>query len=824
VHIAFAAFGFDYRNFLLRWLFPCIAVCAPVWVCAQPVPSQYRCDSLADVDQIIGLHAGWTQAANGKIPLSGLGETCWVRINHLSHESIAQNDGWLSFGDLNVQRVDITLFDAKGRKLGHAKRLGASQEALVTGYRALFPRDHLAVFPLFARLDPIPGAMPIPGLSRNLLIESVSPAATFLSEQAEDLLNLSGAVFLLVTALMALFFGLTLREVNYGIYALYASLQSLTIFTKSGLTFVLNVSSSLWLNPWFFQYLVAVLSVLLSVRFGRFALHSPKTTWVAYAVALAFILLIPVHFFAPAVGSALVYALVPLHFLVLLSGNWRGWRHGERGCGILLIGLIPISFYWAIFLFYQVFLHEPIPSEVAIGSTFDFFRTLLLPMAFFYGIADRTLGLQRDMARLAQYDSLTGHFNREGLRHYGQSQIDEGQKPCILMLNIERFHAINDTLGPTLGDKILTETGHRLDRLCRFSDKARVGRMHADQFCIYLPSVDALATIRKKIDQEFEEPAEIQGQAVDIALAVGYACSDQLGSSMSQLLRNSEVALDAARVQHRNWTEYRVELETSQLADLDLLSELKRAVEMDELRVYLQPKVYLKDGVVSSAEALVRWMHPKRGLIAPADFVPFAEKTGRITLLTGWVLETAMRYAVQRRREGKAIQISVNLSTFDLSDAGFASRVAKMAEEIGVDTQDIRLEVTESGAMQDPAATLLVMKDLRTAGFSLSIDDFGTGYSSLAYLQKMPVAELKIDRAFVRKVHAGSEGALLLDSTIALGHRLGLSVVAEGAETAEEWALLRALGCDYVQGWFAAPPMPIDQFELWCQDNSPFLA
>jgi EAL domain-containing protein (putative c-di-GMP-specific phosphodiesterase class I) len=350
-----------------------------------------------------------------------------------------------------------------------------------------------------------------------------------------------------------------------------------------------------------------------------------------------------------------------------------------------------------------------------------------------------------------------------------------------------------------------------------------VGRTHADQFCVFLSDGKGLPKLQKEVEKEFSTPADIEGQAVDIALSAGFAQWSEETQNMVQLMRNAEVALETSRAQHKNWTEYRVELETSHRADLDLLSELKRAVELNELQVFLQPKVRLSDGIVVSAEALVRWMHPKRGMIPPGDFVPFAEKTGRITLLTRWVLIEAMRYVVQRRDQGKPLQVSVNLSTFDLTEHGFAEKVEALGKQMGVDTNDIRPEITESGAMQDPASALDVMNQLRNAGYSLSIDDFGTGYSSLAYLQKMPVAELKIDRAFVRNVAAGSDGALLLDSTIALGHRLGLSVVAEGAETIQEWALLRELGCDYAQGWLAAKPMPVSEFEQWCINRTPFI-
>ncbi len=209
-------------------------------------------------------------------------------------------------------------------------------------------------------------------------------------------------------------------------------------------------------------------------------------------------------------------------------------------------------------------------------------------------------------------------------------------------------------------------------------------------------------------------------------------------------------------------------------------------------------------------------------MVPPFEFVPFAEQTGRICLITHWMLAQAMGLCARLRAQGTPLQISVNISTVDLDKAGFADAMLAQCRQLGADPGDIRLEVTESGAMQDPSAALLIMHALRDAGFSLSIDDFGTGYSSLAYLQKMPVAELKIDRSFVRDVVAGSEAAVLLESTIELGHRLGLAVVAEGAETGAEWAMLTALGCDYAQGYFAARPMTVDAFLAWRTHHAPF--
>ena len=789
---------------------------------AQPLSVQTRCGDLVLPVASSQEAEAWQAVPDGLVAVRDTASACWIRIPAWPQAVGGGTLQSLSFSDLHVQRANIALFDATGRPLGQALRLGASDNALVTGARAIFTLQGPVQWPLYARFAPVPGTRVYPGFARSLRVEAVVASASLREEQSEDLVHQSGAVFLLTTALLALAFGLALKDLNYGIYAGYAIFQALTLFTRSGLPFVLDSPSALWLNAWVFNYLVAVFSVLLNVRFGRFQEHSPRTARAAYGVAAAFLLVIPLHYVAPQWGSVLIYGLVPLHFLIILSGNWRGWRQGERGCGILLVGLTPIALYWLAFILYNLLLRQPMPSQLAIGSPFDFFRTLVLPVAFLIGISERTLRLQKEAVRLARMDPVTRLHNRAGLRQQGQSLWDAGRMPRVLMLNIERFHAINEALGPALGDQILKDTGQRLQQLALAYPQASVGRMHADQFCLVLPADADMAVLRQAIEQDFLQPAEVRGQAVDIAWAAGWASATPSCTGIAELMRNAEVALDTGRSLHQNWLAYRPDMERSQLADLDLLSELKRAVEQDELELFLQPKVCLADGSVSSAEALVRWLHPQRGLIAPGVFVPFAEKTGRVTLLTRWMLLHTLQWTAARRAAGQPLQVSVNLSTCDLAEAGFARRVADLAQQTGALPSDLRLEVTESNAMQDPAAALQVMQDLRAHGFSLSIDDFGTGYSSLAYLQKMPVAELKIDRAFVRDVKPGSEGAALLDATIALGHRMGLSVVGEGAETAQEWALLRSLGCDYAQGWFAAKPMPLAEFEAWHQAHTPF--
>ncbi len=418
----------------------------------------------------------------------------------------------------------------------------------------------------------------------------------------------------------------------------------------------------------------------------------------------------------------------------------------------------------------------------------------------------------------ASRDALTGLLNRDGLLRYG-AELDARARPyVVIVLNVDRFRAINETLGGPIADQLLRAVGARLEAI----QGGVAARLHADQFCLVWHGTDGLDGLRERIRLDSAQALLIDGQGVDLPLSAGVAMVRGGAATMADLLRNAEIALDVARARHVPWLEYHPALERGRRADIGLLSELDRAVSRHELRMFLQPKIRLADGAVVSAEALVRWEHPERGLVPPVEFVPFAVKTGRIAALSDWMLAEAMALAARLRADGAPLQIAVNMSARDLTRPGLAARLCALAREQGALASDIRLEVTESEAMHDPAGALAAMHALCAAGFSLSIDDFGTGYSSLVYLQKMPVVELKIDRAFVSGVTLDSDAAVLLRSTIELGHRLGLSVVAEGPETAQEWDMVTQLGCDFAQGWHAAAAMDVDTFLHWRQQHAPF--
>jgi diguanylate cyclase (GGDEF)-like protein len=419
----------------------------------------------------------------------------------------------------------------------------------------------------------------------------------------------------------------------------------------------------------------------------------------------------------------------------------------------------------------------------------------------------------------AYSDELTGLANRESLRKEGEAWLARDIEPLVLVLNIDRFKVINDALGYSVGDAVLVETGRRLAAI----RGTTVGRLHSNQFCIICPQADRLDELRHEIVGIFADPLSVNDRSVDVTLSVGVVAHAPPETSMATRMRNAEIALHAGRRSFTGWTHYASDMESAHRTDLALLSAIRHAVDNQELRLYLQPKVHLSDGKINSAEALVRWQHPDRGTVPPSEFIPFAEQSGGIRYLTRWVLQEAMRITRVRRDTGEALQISVNLSMHDLRDPEFVDEMRGLIDTTGANPADIRLEITESVVMDDPTVMLEVMRALNEQGFSLSVDDFGTGYSSLAYLQKMPVTELKIDRAFVSGTRVGGDAEALLDSIIALGHRLGLTVVAEGAETVEEWDLLHTLGCDYLQGWVVAKAMPLIEFDQWVSRNTPFV-
>jgi EAL domain-containing protein (putative c-di-GMP-specific phosphodiesterase class I) len=307
----------------------------------------------------------------------------------------------------------------------------------------------------------------------------------------------------------------------------------------------------------------------------------------------------------------------------------------------------------------------------------------------------------------------------------------------------------------------------------------------------------------------------VEAQPIDISATLGLALSSADSVSPDELMRCADLALDRARHEKRALAIYQEALKPAARDQLSLLGELRHAVEHDELCLYFQPKIDLRTGRVAGAEVLLRWQHPTRGLLMPVDFIPFAEQTGFIRWLTRWTLDHAMAQAAEWHRGDMALNLAVNISSEDIGDSRFDSRVASLLSRHQLPPSLLTLELTETGFIEDPRRAVLMLDALAALGVCLSIDDFGTGYSSLSHLARMPVDEMKIDRSFVQSLESDPEFSTVLRSTIDMGHGLGLKVVAEGVETSAAAGRLREFGCDIAQGYFYAKPMPLDAFTAW---------
>ncbi|KRC27853.1 bifunctional diguanylate cyclase/phosphodiesterase [Acidovorax sp. Root217] len=427
---------------------------------------------------------------------------------------------------------------------------------------------------------------------------------------------------------------------------------------------------------------------------------------------------------------------------------------------------------------------------------------------------------QAEIRRLAYWDRLTGLPNRERFReavvHAIAAQEEGSVQPLtVLTLDLDRFKHVNDVLGYAFGDRLLQAVAERLQKQLP-GDSDMVARLGGNEFALLLRTgAQEAYALAQGINQSFEEPLAFEDQTVDLSAGMGFACWPADAGDADTLLSRSEIAMYAAKRKLTGALRYDASFDSASTQTLSLLTELRHAVEHNELRLYLQPKVPLHGQAGLAAEALVRWQHPQRGLVPPMDFIPFAEQTGFVRQLTLWMFEEVARLLADPRTAEMPLRISVNLSTRDLLDPELSARLATILARHGVQASAFCLEITESAIMDDPQRAEAMLNRLSEQGFKLSIDDFGTGYSSLAYLKRLPVDELKIDKSFVMGMESGEDDAMIVRSTIDLAHNLGLTVVAEGVETLAILDRLRALSCDEAQGYHISRPLGAEDFLAW---------
>ena len=420
--------------------------------------------------------------------------------------------------------------------------------------------------------------------------------------------------------------------------------------------------------------------------------------------------------------------------------------------------------------------------------------------------------------RMAYFDALTGLPNRTSLQEKLDAAIDlarqQHQPLAVLLVKVGRFQEISDTLGYQEGNALLVEMAGRLQDIMRTHFIARVGE---DEFAFLLADVGAEAATQtaRQITRNICQPVNLAGLNIDAHAHVGMALFPGHGSTADELMRRAKIAAAQARQGVGNYAIYRGAADQESRRRLALMSDLRRAIDSNELQLYCQPKVGIASGAVCGAEALVRWFHPDQGAVDTSQFIALAERAGLMMPLTRWVLETAFRQSHSWHEMGVDCPLAVNLSAQDLRDPQLIERIAGLFATWAMPPRLIQFELTESALMEDPAGALETMLRLKDLGVELFIDDFGTGYSSLSYLQKLPVDALKIDQSFVGSMLNNSGSAVIVRSTIELGHSLGLGVVAEGVETQALWNSLQQLGCDTAQGYFVSHPVPAAGLPAW---------
>jgi diguanylate cyclase (GGDEF)-like protein len=467
----------------------------------------------------------------------------------------------------------------------------------------------------------------------------------------------------------------------------------------------------------------------------------------------------------------------------------------------------------------QIYLpFDPI-AELIGRDNHQLYLILLCGFTLFYAILFRLVArasakLQRQAKEneyLALHDPLTELPNRSlFLERANQALLTAKREQwsfAVMIMDLDRFKDINDTLGHHHGDQVLQQIGSRLEPLLRESDT--VARLGGDEFAILLPHIEdpaAVVRMAAKMRNSLERPFYVQGLALDVDASIGIAVYPRHGKDINTLLQRADVAMYVAKNTGTGQETYAAENDNHSPYRLSLSGDLRNAIERHELLLMYQPQVSLADGSVRGVEALVRWQHPDRGILAPGEFIPIAERGGLIQPLTRYVLNTAIKQCAEWDREGLHLNVAVNLSVRNLLDPELTGVVRELLEKWSIDPIRLELEITESSIMSDPEQAAIILNELHKLGVRLAVDDFGIGYSSLSSLKKLPISSIKIDRSFIQHMAVDENDLFIVRSVIDLSHNLGVEVVGEGVETKEVSDMLAILGCDFIQGYYRSAP------------------
>lgn len=432
--------------------------------------------------------------------------------------------------------------------------------------------------------------------------------------------------------------------------------------------------------------------------------------------------------------------------------------------------------------------------------------------------------INNELEHQALYDQLTQLPNRTLLQDRLKQALfvaeREKSNVAVLMIDLDRFKEVNDSLGHEAGDQLLIQVGARFSGVLRHSDT--VGRLGGDEFAVIIPNADSKLASRlaSSLLEALETDFEINGMSLSVSASIGISVSPLHGMDVSTLLKHADVAMYSAKRTRYGHAIYDADTDEHHPGRLTLVGDLRQAMVSRELELYYQPKVDLRTGTLYGAEALARWPHDKRGFVPPDEFIPIMEQTGLIRPFTIWAIEHALQQCSQWHAAGLDMTVAVNLSMESLLDPQFPVQLVSLLKRGKPQPSCLILEITESVFLSEHARVCGVLSLLREHGVQFSIDDFGTGHSSLSRLKKLPVSELKIDKSFVMDMEHDRDDAVIVRSTVDLAHNLGLAVIAEGVETEMSLNLLRDMGCDMAQGYYIGRPLPADEFTRYLENTS----
>jgi len=450
-------------------------------------------------------------------------------------------------------------------------------------------------------------------------------------------------------------------------------------------------------------------------------------------------------------------------------------------------------------------------------------------LAIVRDISDRKMA-EEQIIQLAYYDSLTSLPNRLLFKNRLEQSAAGAQqyktKVAIMFLDIDRFKHVNDTLGHTIGDMLLKSVANRLSKCVRKVDSvARIGadgidetiaRMGGDEFTIMVANINNVqdvSRIAQRVLSEISQPFMLGTHEIYITASIGITIYPLDSQDIDDLLKYADTAMYQAKDKGRNnYQFYSESMNAAAVERFAIENQLRKALSRNEFKIYYQPQIDIKTGAVVGIEALVRWMHPDKGLLYPETFIPLAEETSLIVPVGEWILHTACLQSIALRASGyESLRMTVNISSIQLRQKNFVETMLRVIHDVGFDPAHIQLELTESILIENLETNINMLRELKAYGFSLSIDDFGTGYSSLSYLKRFPVDTLKIDKSFIKDIEKDSDSTAIVKAIIGLGHNLNLKVTAEGVETEQQLAFLQKYECDYIQGYLFCKALPEDE-------------